>query len=87
VRFAGEATTRHRLATVDGAWSSGLREAQARMKPYQRAKPAPIDVNYRMAYVGTVSVIDDKGEALVTRRSAAEPDTEPEDIVNRMMAW
>lgn len=26
--FAGEATTRHRFATVDGAWSSGLREAQ-----------------------------------------------------------
>jgi hypothetical protein len=59
---------------------------KARTKPYQRAKPKPIDVNYRMAYVGTVSVIDDKGEALATRRYAAEPDAEPEDIVDRMMA-
>lgn len=56
-----------------------------RTKPYERAKPAPIDVNYRMAYTGTVSLVDEAGEELVTRRYTALPDAEPDDVVKRMM--
>ena len=56
-----------------------------RTKPYERAKPAPVDVNYRMAYVGTVSLVDEDTEELVTRRYTALPDAEPDDVVKRMM--
>lgn len=55
-----------------------------RTTPYERAKPAPIDVNYRMAYVGTVSFVDENAEELVTRRYTALPDAEPDDVVKRM---
>lgn len=57
-----------------------------RTKPYQRTPPAPIDVTYRMAYVGTVSTVDDEGESLVTRRYAASIEEGPEGILERMMA-
>ena len=56
-----------------------------RTKPYERAKPDPVDVNYRMAYVGTVSLVDEDTEELVTRRYTALPDAEPDDVVKRMM--
>ena len=56
-----------------------------RTKPYERAKPAPVDVNYRMAYVGTVSLVDKDGEELVTRRYTALPDAEPDDVVSRIV--
>jgi hypothetical protein len=39
-----------------------------REKPYTRQKPDPVNVNYRMAYVGTISFYDENGEALSTRR-------------------
>jgi hypothetical protein len=57
-----------------------------RVKPYLRSKPLPVDVNYRMAYVGTVSVVDSTGEELVTRRYTALPDAEPDEVVNKLMA-
>lgn len=57
-----------------------------RTAPYVRAVPPPVDVKYRMAYVGTVSVVDAAGEALVTRRYAITGDDEPTDLVTRMMA-
>jgi len=41
---------------------------KARTTPYVRTPPGPVDVTYRMAYVGTVSLVDRTGEALVTRR-------------------
>ena len=56
-----------------------------RTKAYERAKPAPVDVNYHMAYAGTVSLVDEEGEELVTRRYTALPDDEPDDVVKRMM--
>lgn len=56
-----------------------------RTKPYERAKPDPIDVNFRMEYVGTVSFVDAEGEELVTRRYTALPDAEPDEVVSRMM--
>lgn len=57
-----------------------------RTKPYERTPPPPIDVNYRMAYVGTVSAVDQEGESLVTRRYAASIEEGPEGILARMMA-
>ena len=59
---------------------------QRRTAPYVRAVPPRVDVKYRMAYVGTVSLVDAAGEALVTRRYAITGDDEPTDLVRRMMA-
>jgi hypothetical protein len=56
-----------------------------RRKPRVRKAPPPIDVNYRMAYVGTVSVVDAEGHALVTRRYAAPACDDPAPLVHRMM--
>jgi len=58
---------------------------KTRTKPYVRAKPRPIDVNYRMAYVGTFSLWDADAEELVTRRYTALPDEGPAEIVRRLM--
>lgn len=57
-----------------------------RTRPYQRKKPEPVDVIYRMAYVGTVSIVDADGAAIVTRRYGATAEDGPDDIVARMMA-
>jgi hypothetical protein len=56
-----------------------------RSKPRVRRAPPPIDVNYRMAYVGTLSVVDSQGHALVTRRYAVPACDEPAPLVGRMM--
>lgn len=57
-----------------------------RRTPRVRIAPMPIDVNFRMAYVGTVSVVDAAGEALVTRRYAAPACDDPAALVGRMAA-
>ncbi len=57
---------------------------KSRTKPYVRAKPKPIDVNYRMAFVGTISVNDNSGEELETRRYTALPEEGSADVVRRM---
>lgn len=57
-----------------------------RTRPYVRRPPAPVDVKYRMAYVGTVSVVDRDGESLITRRYAASASEGPAQVVERMMA-
>jgi hypothetical protein len=59
---------------------------KTRRKPYVRRKPDPFDVVYRMAYVGTVSILDEHGEALVTRRYAATAEEGPDELVSRVMA-
>ncbi|MBI3927916.1 MAG: hypothetical protein HY319_20410 [Armatimonadetes bacterium] len=56
------------------------------MKPYLRMPPSPVDVNFRMAYVGTVSLTDQYGEGLVTRRYAATPSEGADDVLHGMMA-
>ena len=57
-----------------------------RRKPRVRRAPKPIDVNYRMAYVGTVSIVDEHGAALVTRRYAIPANDEPTEMVSKMTA-
>jgi hypothetical protein len=57
-----------------------------RSRPYQRKKPDPIDVNFRMAYVGTVTFVDRAGEAVGIRRYAAPACDDPEALVASMMA-
>jgi hypothetical protein len=59
---------------------------KARTTPYRRTPPDPVDVHYRMAYVGTVSVVDRTGEALVTRRYAIPSTADPATLTTRMMA-
>jgi len=62
------------------------KRARKRRKPRQRRAPKPIDVNYRMAYVGTVSIVDEHGETLVARRYAAPACDDPATLVAKMMA-
>lgn len=56
-------------------------------KPRVRKAPTPVDVNYRMAYVGTVAVLDADGEVLATRKYAIPASDDPAtQIVDRMAA-
>ena len=58
-----------------------------RNTPYARKKPDPVTVNYRMAYVGTISFHDAAGEAVATRRYAAAAHESPTDrVVNPLLA-
>jgi hypothetical protein len=57
-----------------------------RSKPRVRRAPKPIDVNFRMAYVGTVSLVDENGTALATRRYAIPANDDPAEMTRRMTA-
>lgn len=61
-------------------------DRKKRQKPYVRVPPVPVDVNYRMAYIGTVSITDQYGDGLVVRRYAATPEQGPDEVVYGMMA-
>ncbi len=50
---------------------------KTRHTPYTRTTPAPVTVNYRMAYVGTLSFHDASGTELATRRYAAPAHASP----------
>jgi len=55
-----------------------------RAKPRQRRPPPPFDVVFRMAYVGTVTFVDDEGRALATRRYAAPACEDPARLAAQM---
>ena len=55
-------------------------------KPRVREAPDPVDVNYRMAYLGTVSIVDQDGEVLVTRKYAIPASDDPATGVADKMA-
>lgn len=57
-----------------------------RTTPYVRTPPPAVDVNYRMAYVGTVSLVDRTGAALVTRRYAIASTADPATLTTGLMA-
>lgn len=58
---------------------------ERRKKPYVRRAPEPVEVNYRMGYVGTVSVNDRDGECLQTYKYACSADEDPELVVQKML--
>jgi hypothetical protein len=57
-----------------------------RTKPYKREIPRRVNVNYRMAYVGTISFHDADAEVISTIRYAAGAHESPDGIVGRLMA-
>ncbi len=57
-----------------------------RRKPRVRTPPPPADINWRMAYVGTVSFVDADGETILARRYAAPACDDPRDLVTQMTA-
>ena len=57
-----------------------------RRRPRQRRAPAAYDINWRMAYVGTVCFVDANGEALATIRYASAACDEPREVVQKMTA-
>lgn len=56
-----------------------------RRTPRVRKAPAPTDINWRMAYVGTVSFVDEHGEAVEIRRYASPACDDPRELVGQMM--
>ena len=58
-----------------------------RKKPYVRTPPAPVEVNYRMAYVGTVTLLNEQGDTLATRKYAIPAGDDPAaGLVGKMAA-
>lgn len=57
-----------------------------RRRPRLRRAPAAYDINWRMAYVGTVCFVDAAGEALGTMRYASAACDDPRELVERMTA-
>jgi hypothetical protein len=57
-----------------------------RRRPRVRNPPAPYDINWRMAYVGTVCFVDAYGNAVHTIRYAAAACDDPRELVGKMTA-
>jgi hypothetical protein len=55
-------------------------------EPRIRRRPVPVTVEYRMAYVGTVSLHDADGRVLATKRFGATAHEGPDDLVSRIAA-
>lgn len=53
-------------------------------EPRIRQRPAPITVQYRMAYVGTVSLHDEHGDVLSTKHFGATAHDGPDDMIERI---
>lgn len=56
-----------------------------RKKPRIRKAPPPVEVNYRMAFVGTVAIADADGDIVHTYRYGATAADGPADILRAMM--
>jgi hypothetical protein len=55
-----------------------------RREPYERMPPPPVEVVYRMAYVGTVALHDQRGDVLAVRRFAATAEDGPTELIRRV---
>jgi hypothetical protein len=55
-----------------------------RKSPYIRKAPWPVEVNYRMAYVGTVSLTGQNGECIHTYRYGCSADVNPAGVLREM---
>lgn len=53
-------------------------------EPRIRRRPRPVEVAYRMAYVGTVSLHDEDGRVISTKRFGATPHEGPQDLLARI---
>ncbi len=58
---------------------------RTRHAPYVRAVPKPFDVNYRMAYVASLSLIDAHGTKLRTIRYGDDANVEPAALAARVV--
>lgn len=72
------------LMVEDRAADAPLKPERKRRKPRIRRAPAPFDINWRMAYVGTVSFIDADGEMLRAIRYASPACDDPRELVEQM---
>ena len=63
-----------------------LHRQKTRSKPYVRRRPEPVHVQYRMAYVGTVSIVDSNADAICVYRYASSAEEGPSRVVASMMA-
>lgn len=61
------------------------RRRKKRSKPRVRKAPPPVEVKYRMAYVGTVSFVDVDGRCIRTARYFASAGRGPKELVDSMM--
>jgi hypothetical protein len=59
-------------------------ELKRRKKPYARRPPQPVEVHYRMGYVGTVNLTGADGESLQTYKYGCSADVDPEHILKMM---
>lgn len=57
-----------------------------RSRPYQRTPPPPSERRYRMAWNGSTTLYDDKGQPLHTFRYAADASADPADLARRISA-
>lgn len=57
-----------------------------RHRPYVREPPAPVSVQFRMAYVGTFAIHDRHGETIESKRFAASADEGPAELLKRLAA-
>lgn len=55
-----------------------------RKKPYVRRPPKPVEVKYRMGYVGTVNLTGEDGESIQTYRYGCSADVDPQHILKMM---
>lgn len=64
---------------------AAARPPTKRATPYVRKPPPPVEVKYRMAYVGTVSIVDADHRCVRTMRYFASAEQGPKSIVDSMM--
>jgi hypothetical protein len=57
-----------------------------RKRKYQRKPPAPVIVAYRMGYAATVSVNDERGESITSKRISATAEEGPIEMMERLGA-